>query len=129
MRNLTLTALLLTACAGRYTAFTPATASAPPDAFNKAVRVLVEHGESIETKDEGAGILTTAWKEQEFMGSTKRLRWTITVASGTVTVNSQCQSKLSGEPAPGQTNAFEDCGNQPGERNDEAKRIADEIAR
>src|SRR5262245_21944300 len=94
----------LVACAGRYTAFTPATASAPDDGFNKATRVLIQHGESIETKDEGAGIIVTAWKDREFMGSTKRLRWTVTVASGTLKVDSQCQSKLSGTPAPGQEN-------------------------
>src|SRR5690242_10570719 len=120
-----LTAFLLTvaACAGRFVPFTPATASAPPDAFNRATRVLIERGESIETKDESAGMITTAWSEREFMGSTKKLRWTITVSAGSVTVNSQCQSKLSGEPAPGQANAFEDCGNQPEERNAQAKQI------
>lgn len=123
-----ITLLLLAACA-RYTAFTPATAPAPEDAFNKAVRVLVERGESIETKDEGAGVITTAWRQEEFMGSTKRLRWTVTVASGQVTVNSQCTTKLSGDPAPGQSNAEEDCGNQPEDRSAKAREIAEAIGR
>lgn len=127
MRNITL-ALILTACS-TYKPFTPATVRAPADPFNKATRVLIQRGESVETKDEGAGIIVTAWKNETNMGSEIRLRWAVTVQSSTVTVDSQCEMKLTGDPAPGQTNAWERCGNQPGNRSEIAKSIADEIAR
>lgn len=120
--------LLLVAACTRYTAFTPATASAPPDAFNKATRVLVERGESIETKDESAGVIVTAWREETIMGNVMRLRWTVTAANGTITVNSQCEGKID-DPAPGQRNDWQTCSGQPDDRNAQARQIADAIAR
>ena len=122
-----LAALILSACA-RYAPFTPTTVSAPADPFNKSVRVLVQRGETIETKDEGAGVIVTGWREGTQMGGTHRLRWTITVASGTVTVASQCEQKID-DPGPGQANDWANCGNQPGDRTGMGKAIADEIAR
>ncbi len=119
--------LILAACT-RYTAFTPATAPAPDDAFSKATRVLVERGESIETKDEDAGVIVTAWKEESSFGGRLRLRWTVTLASGSLTVNSQCEAKIN-DPAPGQRNEWTTCTNQPSDRGDLAKQIADAIAR
>jgi hypothetical protein len=127
MRNIAILALLA-ACA-TYKPFTPATVSAPADPFNKAVRVLVQGGQSIETKDEGAGVIVTTWKDETSMGTNRRLRWALTITDASVTVDSQCEQKMSGDPAPGQSNAWENCGNQPGDRSAEAQAIAEKIAR
>lgn len=118
---------VLAACAS-YSAFHPATVQAPPDAFAKASRVLIERGESVETKDEAAGILVTKWNEESAMGGTKRLRWKVTVTNGSLTVDSQCQGKMN-DPAPGQKNDWEDCGNQPSDRSNKATAIANEISK
>jgi hypothetical protein len=128
MRNLITALVMLTACT-TYKPFEPTTVRAPDDAFNKATRVLVQRGESIETKDEGAGIIVTAWKDETSMGTNRRLRWTITVQNAAVTVTSQCEAKISGDPAPGQSNGWEDCGSQPGDRTAQGQAIANEIGR
>lgn len=126
---LVLVGVLAAACGGAYTEFHPASVQAPPDAFAKASRVLIDHGESIETKDEAAGILVTKWNEEEFMGGQKRFRWKVTLTNGTLTVSSQCQGKVN-DPAPGQRDNWDDCGDrQPSERTDKAKALADEIAK
>lgn len=126
MVQLIVAAGLLAACSA-YKPFTPATVQAPADPFNKSVRVLVGRGESIETKDEGAGVIVTAWKEQSQMGTDRRLRWNITVVSGQVTVNSQCEMQIQDDF--GGAKKWKDCGDQPKERTDLAKAIADEISR
>jgi len=117
----------LAACA-TYAAFHPATTKAPDDAFAKASRVLIERGDSIETKDEAAGILITKWDESTVMGSQRRVRWKITVTGGELIVDSQCQAKLT-DAAPGQRNDWSNCGNQPSDRSAKAKEIADAIGR
>lgn len=117
---------VLASCAP-YAAFKPATVQAPPDAFAKATRVLIEEGDSIETKDEAAGILITKWNEEESMGDKKRLRWKVTVTNGTLTVDSQCQFKIT-DPGPGMRNDWDNCGNQPGGRTEKANSIAAAIA-
>src|SRR5512139_1171643 len=93
MNRLILAAALMTGCV-QHEAFRPTTVAAPQDAFAKTTRVLLERGETIETKDEQAGLIVTKWEESTSMGTVTRLRWNISIASGSVTVNSQCQLRM-----------------------------------
>lgn len=124
------TVLLVAALAGcgGYTQFQPATTPAPPDAFAKTTRVLIERGETIETKDEAAGLVLTKWEENTHMGTNFRYRWNITIANGAVTVSSQCHRKLA-DPPMGTNNEWTDCAQQSADRNTKAKSIAEAIAK
>lgn len=125
MRFLLLSAFLVS-CA-TYKPFTPTTVQAPPDAFARATRVLIERGDTIETKDEAAGLIVTKWEESKSMGTFRRLRWSITIASGTATVVSQCQIRIE-SAMPGDAE-WSDCGtSQPEDRTEKARRIASGIA-
>lgn len=121
--------LVLAVGCATYSPFKPAEVTAPPDAFTKTTRVLIERGESVETKDEAAGILVTKWNEEHSGGDTHRFRWSITIAAGRLTVSSQCQMKID-SPGIGQRNDWSDCGErQPSERTTQAKAIADAISK
>lgn len=116
----------MTGCAA-HTPFQPATVTAPPNAFAKATQVLIDRGDTIETKDESAGVLLTKWEESHSMGATNRVRWSLRIGS-TVVVTSQCQFMLD-NPGPLSTKKWEECGNQPAERTEGARAIADAIAK
>lgn len=129
MKRVILTVALaaMTGCPS-YAKFQPVTVTAPVDAFDKATRVLIERGETIETKDQSAGILLTKWEESTQMGTDRRYRWSVTIANGSATVNSQCQIKMGNGPL--EEKKWEDCeGTQSTERTTGARQIADAIAR
>jgi hypothetical protein len=115
----------LAACMG--SKFEPTTVKAPPDAFDRAVRVLTEQGNTIEMKDESAGILLTKWEDSERLGTKVRVRWKVTISNGNATVDSQCQNFL--KTSPLSTGNWEDCANQPDARTEGAKKIGEAIAR
>lgn len=118
--------LLIATLAGCATqsAFRPVTTPAPQDAFVKTTRVLIERGETIETKDESAGLIVTKWEESTSMGTITRLRWNITFANAAVTVNSQCQFRLKDETLDPSDAEWKPCDTQPETRNEQAKAIA-----
>lgn len=117
--------LLLAGCA-MATKYQPITVAAPPDAFDRASRALVEAGETIETKDETAGILLTKWEETTRMGTIYRYRWNISIASGSARVDSQCQFKLESGPTG---RDWETCDTQKPDRETKARSFADAISR
>jgi hypothetical protein len=120
----TLTILFLASCVGSQ--FKPATIATPPDAFTKASRTLIDRGDTLETKDEAAGVLITKWEDTEVLGLKRRYRWKVSTAGATLTVDSQCQefekAAFTGE---GKWNA---CVNQSDDRGAAAQSIADAIA-
>lgn len=126
MKRLILTTLL--AGCVQHAAFKPTTVTAPPDAFAKTTRVLMDRGETIETKDEAAGLIVTKWEESTTMGTVTRLRWNITIADSAVTVNSQCQFRMKDESFS-DDGQWKPCDTQPEDRNDKAKAIADAVAK
>lgn len=115
-------ALTLSSCTP-YAAFKPATTPAPQDAFAKTTRALIERGETIETKDEAAGLIVTKWEESTSMGTVTRLRWNITITNATITVDSQCQLRMKDQTL-GDDGQWKPCDTQPGDRGEKAKAIA-----
>lgn len=112
--------------------FKPATVTAPPDAFQRSVRILVEKGETIDQKDESAGVITTQWQlANDGPGDSKmELRWTVSVASGSITVTSQCrQTTTVSGPVNDETSTYECNDRQPEGRTEAAKALADAIVR
>lgn len=124
-RLLLLTAL--TACV-QHAAFKPTTVAAPQDAFAKTTRVLNDRGDTIETKDEAAGLIVTKWEESTSMGTVTRLRWNITIANSSLTVNSQCQFRMS-DQTMNDDGQWKPCDTQPGGRTEAAKSIADAVSK
>lgn len=123
MKRLMLVAAL--GCA-QQAAFTPVTAPAPQDAFARTTRVLIERGETIETKDEQAGLIVTKWEESTTMGTVTRLRWNITIANAVVRVDSQCQFRPKDESFV-DDGQWKQCDTQPSDRGAKAKSIADAV--
>lgn len=127
-----ITVLIAVAACATFTPYKPVTINAPENAFAKAVRVLTDRGETIDTKDEDAGVITTRWEESDLLGNDKlRVRWQITINGAFLKVVSQCQQKtdtgamgvLNG------TNGFKDCGDrQPNARATDGNAIADAIS-
>jgi hypothetical protein len=115
--------LVLAACA--YSHFKPATVTAPPDAFARSSRVLIERGEMIETKDESAGVLITKWQEDTVIDLKRRYRWKVTTTGAALTVDSQCQEFEKNNFTGG--GDWKDCATQPDARSETAKTIAQAI--
>lgn len=114
------------ACATQFVPFRPVQVPASEDTFERASKALIADGATIEQLDEEAGLIVTKWEESAQFGSTHRVRWVITVASGVVTIDSQCQSKMSKDD-PLVKNEWASCGNQPTDRNAAAEEIADRL--
>lgn len=106
--------------------FGKTTVSAPPDAFARATNALVDAGESIETKDESAGLILTKWEDTNRMGTDYRYRWRIEIVNGNATVDSQCQFRIKTSVGDGKWDA---CDVQPGDRTEKGRAIADKIKR
>src|SRR3990167_7306813 len=111
MRILAQLALILVACTP-YAAVAPITVPTPADPYAKVVRVLADSGETIETKDESAGVVMTKWEELEHMGTKYRLRWSIVLSGGSVTVSSQCKFRIKDDITFGPVE-MKDCDKQP----------------
>ncbi len=121
--------IVLAACMAAcvpHSAFVPATVAAKPGAFDRVTRALLSRGESIETKDESAGVIVTKWDEKTSMGTTVRMRWNVTVDGNSLTVNSQCQSRITDSGPMSGPSDWQDCGAQPDERSATASKIATE---
>ena len=87
-------------------------------------------GESIESEDSEAGILVTEWNENSAMGGDTRTRWKVSVDGQTVTVDSQCQTRIDDPDPFRKKSSWESCDErQPGDRTSQAAALADEIAR
>jgi hypothetical protein len=117
------TILLVMVLSGCVTEFRPAHANKPDNAFAAATRALVDDGETIEMKDEAAGVIVTKWEETTGADDDfhQRVRWKITIGSD-VTVDSQCQNKDSHHITG---HDWEDCGtHQPNGRSEKAANIA-----
>jgi hypothetical protein len=123
--------LMLCACArpgARYEPFTPAQAAQKEGWFPKAKRVLIERSLEIQSADEEAGIITTAWVEDEFVGDKRRMRYTISADGTFITVTSQCQA-VHAQAFSMESDTLEDCGDrQPERRSAEAQAIANALA-
>lgn len=120
--------VLLAASSQQYKPFTPVSRPAPDNVFARAQRALVARGETIETKDEDAGLIVTGWKESpDSDGGARRQRWTVTVDGGTVVVNSQCEFRMKEDLFV--DGSWQSCGDkQPGDRQEKAEALANEIA-
>jgi hypothetical protein len=105
--------------------FVPVHATRPSsNAFGVAVRVLVDHGEAIETNDEAAGVVVTKWSEHtDALSRVVHTRWRISITDEVV-VDSQCQIR---DPNAVDSD-WADCQTQPDERGAKARAIAAEIA-
>lgn len=114
----------LTACVSNQP-FQKTTVNAPPDAFARATNALADVGESIETKDEAAGLILTKWEDKNQMGTDYRYRWRIQIGSGQATVDSQCQFRMDSGVIG---RDWKDCDVQPADRTDKGKAIADKIS-
>lgn len=114
--------LALAGCVAQ-TPFAPTVVTVKPGAFDRVTRVLLARGESIETKDEGAGIIVTKWDEKTSMGTVVRQRWNVTIDADKLTVDSQCQMHITSSLS---AKDWEPCGNQGDERAEAAKSIAAE---
>ena len=115
---------------GKYAPFTPAQAVQKEGWFPKAKRVLIEHSLEIQSADEEAGIIATAWVEDTAGDSKRRMRYTISADGQFITVTSQCQVVYA-QAFTAEKDTMEECadGLQPERRSTEAQEIADAIGR
>lgn len=114
-------ALTLAACAPaiEYRRIPPVShqASAGADElFSAGMAVATELGLTVVTQERASGTIATEWEREPRV----RFRWMINVADGNVTVTSQCQVITEGLPS---------CSTQPPRRGDDARLLAERIAR
>lgn len=128
MKKLALCAIL-SACMAATAPFKPVTVAAPTNAYQRALQQLTVNGETIDTKDESAGVITTKWTRFDtLMNLEKQVRWVVTVSASELTVSSQCQL-LDHDPAPGQSAEPTPCAanQQPADRSERALQLAKAI--
>lgn len=113
--------------------FESTTVKAPADKpMDRAAHVMIDHGFSIESKDDSR--LTTKWEESTQFDKVTRLRWVVSVHGASLTVDSQCQQKNAESDSTFdkmKSHEYEECdgGRQPPGRNDKARDLAEEISR
>lgn len=92
--------------------------------YAKVLRSMTSAGYSIDTKDESAGVVTTAWEEQHgTLQMWLRLRLAVTVVDGKATVTSQCQVQDRSDTG-GIDHSWQTCKAQPEGQQAKIERLA-----